>query len=39
MIQVLDQLTDANLPCAGANPTVDELNTGFRNLIHRINIK
>jgi len=33
----VDELTDADLPCAGANPTVDEINTGFRNLILRIN--
>ena len=33
----IDQLTDADLPCAGANPTVDEINTSFRNLILRIN--
>jgi len=33
----VDQLTDADLPCAGANPTVDEINMSFRNLIFRIN--
>ena len=33
----VDELTDADLPCAGANATVDEINTGFRNLILRIN--
>ena len=24
------------LPCAAANPTVDEINTGFRNLVLRV---
>jgi len=33
----VDELTDADLPCAGANPTVDEINTGFQNLTLRIN--
>ena len=33
----VDELTDADLPCAGANPTVYEINTGFRNLILQIN--
>ena len=32
----VDELTDTDLPCAGANPTVDEINTGFRKLILRI---
>ena len=33
----VDQLADADLPCASASPTANEINTGFRNLVLRIN--
>ena len=31
------QLADADLPCAGGHPTAIEVNTGFQNLVRRIN--
>ena len=31
------QLADADLPCAGGHPTAIEVNTGFHNLVRRIN--
>jgi len=31
------QLADADLPCAGGHHTAIEVNTGFQNLVRRIN--